>query len=205
MDIFKTLETAEQAPDNPFPVFQSWLKEAETAEPNDPSAMALALVGADGRPSVRMVLLKHFDESGFVFYTNRDSDKGQALDAHPHAALCFHWKSLRRQVRIVGPVTWVDEVESDAYYNSRPRGSRLGAWASDQSRPLDNRSTLVRRVAALEKQYGEDTPIPRPPHWGGYRVQPDRIEFWDDGTDRLHTRVVYIRDGDHWTRQMLYP
>ncbi len=152
-----------------------------------------------------MVLLKGLDERGFAFYTNRESRKGENLAANPHAALCFHWKSLGRQVRVEGPVETVDKAEADAYYASRGRGSRLGAWASQQSRPLVARKTLADKVAALDKKYGPQDDIPRPAHWGGYRVMPERIEFWHEGLHRLHTRVVYTRDGNGWKREMLYP
>lgn len=206
MDIIQKLESATQAPDDPFALFTLWLEEAEKSEPTDPNAMSLATIDPDGRPSVRIVLLKSHDGDGFVFYTNRQSRKGLALTAHPAAALCFHWKSLGRQVRVEGAAHPVSDAESDAYYNSRPVGSRIGAWASDQSRPLPDRATLVARVAEQAARFpGPD--IPRPPHWGGYRLVPDRIEFWHDGAERLHTRVLYTRkaDGDGWSRGLLYP
>lgn len=208
MDIIAQLENAAEAPENPLPLFQKWLADAEETELNDPNAMALATVNAAGRPSIRMVLLKGLDDRGFVFYTNRDSRKGTDLAANPNAALCFHWKSLRRQIRIEGRVEKVSDSESDEYYRSRPIGSRIGAWASQQSRPLENREVLADRVAALEQQYqGHEDTIPRPPHWGGYRVIPHAIEFWHDGEFRLHRRVVYTQkaDGTGWNRAMLYP
>jgi pyridoxamine 5'-phosphate oxidase len=198
------LENVSAAPTEPLSVFNQWFADAERAEPVDPNAMNLATVGADGRPSSRMVLLKGIDERGFVFYTNRESRKGLDLAAHPFAALCFYWKSLGRQVRIEGAVEAVEGKEADDYYASRGRGSRLGAWASQQSRPLDSRKTLIDKVTALNKKYAEDD-IPRPPHWGGYRLVPSRIEFWHEGRDRLHTRIVYTRDGKGWKREMLYP
>ena len=197
------LENADSAPAEPLSVFHQWFADAGQAEPVDPNAMNLATIGADGRPSSRMVLLKGIDERGFVFYTNRESRKGADLAASPFAALCFYWKSLGRQIRVEGAVELVDGKEADDYYASRGRGSRLGAWASQQSRPLDSRKTLVEKVAALDKKYAGD--IPRPPHWGGYRVVPTRIEFWHEGRDRLHTRIVYTRDGKGWQREMLYP
>lgn len=203
-DIIKTLEKAADAPADPFGLFASWMEDAVTKEINDPNAMCLATIDADGRPSARMVLLKHVDERGFVFYTNRDSRKGRALKANPVAALCFHWKTLGRSVRVEGAVQWVDDAESDAYYNSRSQGSRIGAWASQQSQELESRTLLANRVAALEKEY-EASGIPRPPHWGGYRVIPDSIEFWHDGAHRLHTRLVYARKSAGWTKKMLYP
>jgi pyridoxamine 5'-phosphate oxidase len=212
MDIIAQLETAKSAPDAPFPLFRKWLSDAESAEVNDPNAMSLATIDSDGTPSIRMVLLKGLDESGFVFYTNRESRKGTALDSNPVAVLCFHWKSLRRQVRIEGRVERVSDAESDEYYKTRPLGSRIGAWASDQSRPLESRTHLVDKVSALEAQYqGLEDSIPRPPHWGGYRVIPSSIEFWHDGEFRLHRRVVYTpradgaAQGSGWDRKMLYP
>lgn len=203
-DSLEILEKAADGPDNPFPLFEEWMADAAAREINDPNAMTLATVDANGMPSARIVLLKQLDERGFVFYTNRESRKGLALAANPVAALCFHWKTLRRQVRVEGAVTHVPEAESDAYYNSRPVGSRIGAWASQQSRPLESRSVLAGRVAALEREY-EGRDIPRPAHWGGYCVMPRRIEFWHDGAFRLHTRLVYTRDGHGWNKGMIYP
>lgn len=189
---------------NPFNLFAAWFAEAEGSEPNDPNAMTLATATPDGRPSARMVLLKGWDESGFVFYTNLESRKGTELAANAQVALLFHWKSLRRQIRIEGPAAPVTEAEADAYYASRPRLSRLGAWASDQSRPLESRATLVARVAALEAKYvlGD---IPRPPHWSGYRVRPDYFEFWRDMPFRLHDRQTYTRAGGGWAPGRLFP
>ena len=204
-DPIKMLETAENGPADPITLFQQWMSDAESSEINDPNAMTLATVDPNGRPVARIVLLKGLDERGFVFFTNRESRKGQALNLTPYAALCFHWKTLTRQVRVEGKVVMIDDSESDAYYNSRPRGSRIGAWASRQSRPLDNRTTLADRVSALEKQYGENDIIPRPPHWGGYRIIPDYIEFWHDGGFRLHTRLTYTRTEKGWERGLLYP
>ncbi len=181
------------------------MTDAESSEINDPNAMTLATIDPNGRPVARIVLLKGLDERGFVFFTNRESRKGQALNLTPYAALCFHWKTLTRQVRVEGKVVMIDDAESDDYYNSRPRGSRIGAWASRQSRPLDNRTTLADRVAELEKQYGENDVIPRPPHWGGYRIIPDYIEFWHDGGFRLHTRLTYTRNENGWERGLIYP
>ena len=205
LDIIKSLETPADAPSDPFGLFGQWMADATGSEINDPNAMALATVDPDGRPSVRIVLLKHVDEKGFVFYTNLESRKGLALKAHPYAALCFHWKSLGRQVRIEGTTAPVPASESDAYYNSRSLGSRIGAWASRQSRPLESRSLLANRVKALEKEYEGKTDIPRPPHWGGTRVTPQRIEFWHDGAFRLHTRLIYEKTAGRWTRSMIYP
>ncbi|HYE50325.1 MAG TPA: pyridoxamine 5'-phosphate oxidase [Azospirillaceae bacterium] len=190
---------------DPFALFRAWLAEAEAAEPNDPNAMSLATVGPDGMPSARIVLLKGLDERGFVFYTNTESRKGDQLGAHPKAALCFHWKSLRRQIRVEGEVERVTEAEADAYFQSRPRGSRIGAWASVQSRPLPDRATLEARVAEFTARFGE-AEIPRPPHWSGYRVVPGRIEFWQDREFRLHDRRLFVRAaGGGWTDERLYP
>ena len=189
---------------DPFARFQAWLAAAEASEPNDPNAMTLATATADGRPSARMVLLKGVDDRGFVFYTNRESRKGGELAENPHAALLFHWKSLRRQVRVEGPVEEVSAAESDSYFASRPRLSRLGAWASDQSRPLSSRAALVGRVAELELRYkfGE---IPRPPHWGGYRLVPEAFEFWQDMPYRLHDRSRLVRAAGGWDESRLFP
>jgi pyridoxamine 5'-phosphate oxidase len=189
---------------DPFTIFGTWFTEAKQSEPNDPNGMTLATATPDGRPSARMVLLKGWDREGFVFYTNLQSQKGAELAANDQVALLFHWKSLRRQVRIEGTATPATDVEADAYFATRPRLARLGAWASDQSRPLDSRATLVARVAALEARYvlGD---IPRPPHWGGYRVQPARFEFWQDMPFRLHDRTSFTRDGDAWRSEKLYP
>jgi pyridoxamine 5'-phosphate oxidase len=188
----------------PFELFAAWLAEATHLEPNDPNAMALATVDPDGLPDVRMVLLKGFDAAGFVFYSHIDSAKGRELAANPKAALLFHWKSLRRQVRIEGSVERAAGNEADAYFASRGRDSQLGAWASDQSRPLDSRETFERRFADLQRRFdGQD--VPRPPHWGGYRVVPNRMEFWSDRPHRLHERRLFTRDGDRWTESLLYP
>jgi pyridoxamine 5'-phosphate oxidase len=197
--------------DEPFALFANWLRDAEAGEPNDPNAMALATVDADGLPNVRMVLLKGVDGAdathrGFVFYTNLESAKGRELLAAGKAALCFHWKSLRRQVRVRGLVSSVDDAEADAYFASRARGSRLGAWASAQSRPLESRFALEKAVAVVTARYpiGE---IPRPPHWSGFRVTPLEIEFWHDRPFRLHDRLVFRRSdtGAAWQTQRLYP
>jgi pyridoxamine 5'-phosphate oxidase len=189
---------------NPFPLFAEWLAEATASEPNDPTAMALATVDEAGMPNVRMVLLKDFGPSGFVFYTNLESRKGRELTKNPKAALGFHWKSLRRQVRIRGPVEAVTLGEADAYFASRPRMARIGAWASKQSEPLDGRFELEKAVALYTARYAVGE-VPRPPYWSGFRVVPEEIEFWRDGAFRLHERVRFTREPGDWLRTWLFP
>ena len=191
--------------ENPHDLFEAWFAEAQASEPNDPDAVALATAAPDGRPSVRMVLLKGHDDRGFVIYTNRESRKALELEANPRASLLFHWKTLRRQVRIEGTVARVSDAESDAYFASRSRDSRLGAWASDQSRDLDDRATFEARIEEMRRRFdGQD--VPRPPHWGGYRVAPERIEFWRDREYRLHERRLFTPDGrGGWHEGLLYP
>ena len=189
---------------DPFSLFQSWYDEAVAAEVNDPDAMALATVDKGGMPSVRMVLLKEWAPDGFVFYTNYESRKSGELDATGKAAFCIHWKSLRRQVRVVGPVSRVDAARSDAYFASRGRGSRIGAWASAQSRPLGSRDSLAAAVAEVEARFPDD--VPRPPHWGGFLIAPQEIEFWADGDHRLHDRFRFTSDdAGNWDISRLNP
>jgi len=191
---------------NPYAVFQEWLAMAEENEPNDPNAMCLATSSKDGIPSARMVLLKGLDERGFVFYTNAESSKGEHLKDNPQAAICFHWKSLRKQVRIQGKVIEVSDEEADQYYNTRHRGSRVGAWASKQSRPLKNIDELKKFVEGYEVEFEGREDIPRPDYWKGFRIIPDTIEFWIDGDYRLHERYLYTIDNDgNWSVGMLYP
>jgi pyridoxamine 5'-phosphate oxidase len=189
---------------DPLALFDQWFAEARVSEINDPEAMALATADAAGQPSVRMVLLKGHGADGFVFYTNEQSAKGEQLEANPRAALLFHWKSRRRQVRIEGRVERVTSSEADAYFASRARDSQLGAWASDQSRPLDSRETFEQRFEQVASRF-EGQEVPRPPHWGGYRVIPVRIEFWSDRPHRLHERRLFTRTEGGWTEGLLYP
>jgi pyridoxamine 5'-phosphate oxidase len=189
---------------DPFKLFDEWFAEARASEINDPEAMVLATADASGQPSARMVLLKGHGPGGFVFYTNEQSAKGEQLAENPKAALLFHWKSLRRQVRIDGPVERVPEENADAYFATRARDSQLGAWASDQSQPLDSRETFEQRFEQVKRRFeGQD--VPRPPYWRGYRVVPERIEFWIDRPYRLHERRLFTREGDGWTEGLLYP
>jgi len=189
---------------DPYALFAEWMAEATRSEPNDPNAMCLATATPDGRPSARMVLLKGHDPRGFVFYTNLESRKGGELAANPHAALCFHWKTLTRSVRVEGAVEPVSDAEADAYYTSRSRGSRIGAWASRQSRPLEGRWALEKAVAEYTMKFGI-AEIPRPAHWSGFRLLPERIEFWRDMPFRLHERRIFVADGAGWKPEALYP
>ena len=189
---------------DPFELFSNWFEQAQKAEINDPDAMALASVDAHGMPSVRMVLLKRWSPKGFVFFTNYESRKARELDAGGKAALCIHWKSLRRQVRATGEIARADAALSDEYFASRGRASRIGAWASAQSRQIASREELERAVAEMEARYRED--VPRPPHWGGFVIHPVEIEFWQDGKDRLHDRFLFTRNGaDDWDIKRLSP
>ncbi len=190
----------------PFALFERWFSDATASEPNDPNAMALATVDPDGLPNVRMVLMKGWDEAGFVFYTNTESAKGRELLSGKKAALVLHWKSLRRQVRVRGPVEIVTDAEADEYFQSRPRDSRIGAWASQQSRPLESRFALEKAVATNAAKYAI-AEVPRPPHWTGFRIRPVEIEFWHDKPFRLHDRIVFRRPAPEggWTKARLYP
>jgi pyridoxamine 5'-phosphate oxidase len=192
------------APIDPIARFAELFEQAKRQVPVDPNSMVLATVGDDGRPSARVVLMKGFDERGFVFYTNLESRKGKELRTHPFAALCFHWKPLEKQVRIEGKVEPVEAGEADAYFASRPRGSQIGAWASEQSEVLDSREQLERRVAELERRYA-GTAVPRPPFWSGFRVVPDRIEFWTSRVSRLHDRDLYLLGTNGWRLVHLNP
>lgn len=199
-----TLRRSDLESEDPFRLFEAWMADATASEPNDPNAMALATVDPDGMPNVRMVLLKGVDSRGFTFYTNFESAKGQEILGSMKAALCFHWKSLRRQIRVRGPVEIVAEEEADAYFDSRPRGSRIGAWASRQSRPLESRFALEKAVAEYTAKYAIGT-IPRPDYWSGLRILPSSFEFWHDRPFRLHDRIVFSRAAEGWTTTRLYP
>ncbi|MGE0743942.1 MAG: pyridoxamine 5'-phosphate oxidase [Rhodospirillales bacterium] len=190
--------------DDPLAMFHALLEEATRKEPNDPTAMTVATATADGIPSARMVLLKEADPRGFVFYTNTQSRKGDELESNPRAALVFHWKSMRRQIRVEGTVERVTDAEADAYFASRARGSQVGAWASEQSRPMDGRFDLEKRVARFAARFGVGS-VPRPPHWTGYRVVPSAYEFWTDKPFRLHERIRFDRAGDGWAVSRLFP
>jgi len=192
------------ATEHPIPIFEAWMAEAAASEPNDPNAVCLATATPEGRPSARMVLLKGVDARGFVFYTNLESRKGGELAANPFAAMCFHWKTLQRSVRVEGEIEPVSAEEADAYYASRARGSRIGAWASRQSRPLEGRFALEKAVAEYTLKFGL-AEIPRPAHWSGFRLLPARIEFWRDMPFRLHERRVFHKAGTGWELEMLYP
>ncbi len=191
-------------PPEPFGLFGAWFALATETELNDPNAMALATVSAGGQPSQRVVLLKAWDARGFVFYTNLESHKSTEIKANPKVSLNFHWKSQRRQVRITGMVAHVSDAEADAYFATRARDSQIGAWASDQSRPLENRATFEVRLAAVAERFDGDA-VPRPPHWSGFRVVPERMEFWQDRDYRLHERWLYVRDSEGWITGLLFP
>jgi pyridoxamine 5'-phosphate oxidase len=196
--------TDDIADDEPFAPFARWFELAANSEPLA-ETMTLATATRDGVPSLRAVLLKGFDRGGFVFYTNFESRKAEELFANPRAASCFHWKSLQRQVRIEGVVSVVSDDEADAYFTSRPRDSQIGAWASDQSRPVADRGELERRFTSFSRQYADCAAVPRPAYWSGFRIAPERIEFWQERPFRLHDRVLFTREGDRWRKQRLFP
>ena len=192
--------------DDPIHLFDTWMEEAKKTEPNDPNAVALATSSKNNFPSVRMVLLKDFNKNGFVFYTNLKSQKGEELNTNPKAALCFHWKSLLRQVRIRGSVSLVSDDVADQYYNSRAYESRIGAWASKQSEELKNRDDLINSIKEYKKKYNEQNKVPRPPHWSGWNLSPSSIEFWLDGDNRIHERLKYSKDSKgNWIKSLLSP
>ena len=190
---------------NPIVLFKKWFAVAEKSEINDPNALSLATSSSDGMPSVRMVLLKGLSEKGFVFYTNFNSKKGSDLKKNPKASMCFHWKSLRRQIRISGKTVVIDNKEADQYYNSRAYGSRIGAWASSQSQTMNNRNEFINKIKEFEKKYPDQKNVPRPPHWSGWRVEPDTIEFWLEIKNRIHERLNYRKENGKWLREILYP
>ena len=190
---------------NPIVLFKKWFAVAEKSEINDPNALSLATSSSDGMPSVRMVLLKGLSEKGFVFYTNFNSKKGSDLKKNPKASMCFHWKSLRRQIRISGKTVVIDNKEADEYYNSRAYGSRIGAWASSQSQTMNNRNEFINKIKEFEKKYPDQKNVPRPPHWSGWRVEPDNIEFWLEIKNRIHERLNYKKKNGEWLREILYP
>ena len=190
--------------DNPIDLFKKWFSKAEETEINDPNAVAVATTNKTDQPSVRMVLLKGLSEKGFVFYTNFNSKKGKDLKQNKKASMCFHWKSLRRQVRIIGSVEEVSKKEADDYYNSRPYKNKIGAWASSQSKTLKEREDFLRKIKEYEKKYPTEN-VPRPPHWSGWRLIPIEIEFWVDGEGRIHERLNYIKKNGSWERELLYP
>jgi len=191
--------------DNPIDLFKKWFDKAKESEINDPNAVAVATADKNNQPNVRMVLLKGLSEKGFVFYTNFNSKKGNELKNNQKASLCFHWKSLRRQVRVIGEVEEVSSSEADEYYNSRPYKNRIGAWASSQSQVLDKRDTFLKKISEYEKKYPNQKEVPRPLHWSGWRVLPKEIEFWLDGEGRIHERLIYKKNKDSWSKNLLYP
>jgi len=191
--------------DNPIELFRKWFSKAEKSEINDPNAVAVATSNKDNQPNVRMVLLKGLSEKGFVFYTNFNSKKGEELKENQKASMCFHWKSLRRQVRAIGKVEQVSDKEADDYFNSRPYKNRIGAWASSQSKILDKRETFLKNIKEFETKFPDQKNVPRPPHWSGWRLLPDEIEFWLDGDGRIHERLNYRKNNNKWIKELLYP
>ena len=191
--------------DNPIDLFKKWFSKAKVSEINDPNALALATSDKTNQPNVRMVLLKGLSDKGFVFYTNFESRKGNELKNNQKASMCFHWKSLRRQIRVIGKVEQVTDKEADEYFNSRPYKNKIGAWASSQSRVLDKRENFLKKIKEFEKKYSDEKKVPRPPHWSGWRVLPTEIEFWLDVEGRVHERLNYRNDNGKWTKELLYP
>ena len=191
--------------DNPIELFKKWFSRAEENEINDPNAVAVATSDKSNQPNVRMVLLKGLNDQGFVFYTNFNSTKGKELKINQKASMCFHWKSLRRQVRVLGKVEEVTSKEADDYYNSRPYKNKISAWASSQSQPLDKRETFLDKIKEFEKKYPDANNVPRPPYWSGWRLIPNEIEFWVDGEGRIHERLIYKNTGGKWSKEILYP
>ena len=191
--------------DNPIDLFKNWFKKAEETEINDPNAVALGTADQKKQPSVRMVLLKGLSDKGFVFYTNFNSKKGSDLKSNQQASMCFHWKSLRRQIRVVGKVEQVTEKEADDYFNSRPYKNRVSAWASSQSKKLESRDTFLKKIEKFENKYPDQNKVPRPPHWSGWRILPNEIEFWLDGEGRVHERLNYVKNNSKWIKEILYP
>ena len=191
--------------DNPIELFKKWFSKAEENEINDPNAVAVATSDKSNQPNVRMDLLKGLNDQGFVFYTNFNSTKGKELKINQKASMCFHWKSLRRQVRVLGKVEEVTSKEADDYYNSRPYKNRISAWASSQSQPLDKRETFLDKIKEFEKKYPDENNVPRPPYWSGWRLIPNEIEFWVDGEGRIHERLIYKNTGGKWSKEILYP
>ena len=191
--------------DDPFVVFKEWMSEAEKNEINDPNAAALATVNESNQPDVRMVLLKEFNNNGFIFFTNLNSKKGTDLKKIPKASMCFHWKSLLRQVRVSGDISLISDKEADEYFNSRPYLSRIGAWSSDQSKPMETRDAFLKKIEEYKNKYTDQNNVPRPKHWSGFLLSPKRIEFWKDADGRLHQRLEYSKDSNFWKKQILYP
>ena len=191
--------------DDPFVVFKEWMSEAEKNEINDPNAVALATVNESNQPDVRMVLLKELNNNGFVFFTNLNSKKGTDLKKMPKASMCFHWKSLLRQVRVSGDISLISDKEADEYFNSRPYLSRIGAWSSDQSKPMETRDAFLKKIEEYKNKYTDQNNVPRPKHWSGFLLSPKKIEFWKDAEGRLHQRLEYSKDLNSWKKQILYP
>tara|TARA_B100000674_G_scaffold203243_1_gene166011 strand:+ start:306 stop:890 length:585 start_codon:yes stop_codon:yes gene_type:complete len=191
--------------EDPFIVFKKWMSEAEKNEINDPNAVALATVNESNQPDVRMVLLKEFNNNGFVFFTNLNSKKGTDLKKVPKASMCFHWKSLLRQVRVSGDISLISKNDADMYFNSRPYLSKIGAWSSNQSKPMETRDAFLNKIEEYKNKFIDENKVPRPEHWSGFLLSPNRIEFWKDVEGRLHQRLEYLKESDTWKRQILYP